>query len=166
MRVDEQFTDQITSYFRFSKFYSPSTSATGIPGILSAANTSGYNFGGSGTWTSKSGTKILTARFGKTIAYSVTDTEFPASLANAYTIGQFNLQTVTGFVGGRNFNMGEGFSGYTGVPGGSYQGNQIADIYEGAADFTRVSGRHTLQMGIDINTNDNSQPILFINDTL
>jgi hypothetical protein len=164
MRVDEQFTDQITSYFRFSKFYSPSTSATGIPGILSAANTSGYNFGGSGTWTSKSGTKILTARFGKTIAFSVTDTEFPESLANAYTIGQFNLQTVTGFVGGRNFNMGEGFSGYQGVPGGSFQGNQIADIYEGAADFTRVSGRHTLQMGLDINTNDNSQPILFIND--
>jgi outer membrane receptor protein involved in Fe transport len=165
MRVDEQFTDQITSYFRFSKFYSPSTSATGIPGILSAANTSGYNYGGSGTWTSKSGTKILTARFGKTIAYSVTDTQFPASLANAYTIGQFNLQTVTGFVGGRNFNMGEGFSGYQSVPGGSYQGNQIADIYEGAADFTRVSGRHTLQMGVDINTNDNSQPILFINDS-
>ena len=72
---------------------------------------------------------------------------------------------MTGFVGGRNFNMGEGFSGYQGVPGGSYQGNQIADIYEGAADFTRVSGRHTLQMGLDINTNDNSQPILFINDT-
>jgi hypothetical protein len=163
--MDEQFTDQITSYFRFSKFFSPSTSATGIPGILSAANTSGYNYGGSGTWTSKSGTKILTARFGKTIAFSVTDTEFPGSLANAYTIGQFNLQTVTGFVGGRNFNMGEGFSGYQGVPGGSYQGNQIADIYEGAADFTRVSGRHTLQMGLDINTNDNSQPILFINDT-
>ncbi len=44
MRVDEQFTDQITSYFRFSKLYSPSTSATGIPGILNAANTSGYNY--------------------------------------------------------------------------------------------------------------------------
>ena len=165
LRVDEQFTDQVTSYFRFAKFYSPSTSATGIPGILSAANTSGYNYGGSGTWTSKSGTKILTARFGRTTAYAVTDTEFPSKLANAYTIGQFNLQTVTGFVGGRNFNMGEGFSGYTGVPGGSYQGNQIADIYETAGDFTRVFGRHTLQMGLDINTNDNSQPILFINDT-
>ena len=164
MRVDHQFTDQITSYFRLSKFYSPATSATGIPGILSGANTSGYNFGGSGTWASKRGNKILTARFGKTIAYSFTSTEFPSALADAYTIGQFNLQTVTGFVGNRNFNVNESYSGYTSVPGGSFQGNQIADIYEGAADFTRVFGRQTLQIGIDINTNGNSQPILFIRE--
>jgi hypothetical protein len=165
MRVDHQFTDQITSYFRFSKFYSPSSSASGIPGILGVANTSGYNFGGSGTWTSKVGNKILTARFGKTIAYAVSATEFPSALADAYTIGKFNLQTVTGYVGNRNFNVGESYSGYTSLPRGSFQGNQIADIYEGAADFTRVFGRHTLQTGIDINTNDNSQPILFVSDT-
>ena len=165
MRVDQQFTDQITSYFRFTKFSSPSTSATGIPGILNAATITGYNGGASATWTSKAGNKILTGRFGKTIADAVTQNEFPASLADAYTIGQFNTQTVTGFVGGRNFNMGEGYSGYEGVPGGSYQGNQLADIYEGAVDFTRVFGRHTLQMGLDINSNNNSQPILFINDS-
>jgi carboxypeptidase family protein len=165
MRVDQQFTDQITSYFRFAKYYSPSTSATGIPGILNAANVSGYNYGGSATWTSKAGNKILTGRFGKTIALAVTERVFPSKLADAYTIGQFNTQSVTGFVGNRNFNMGESYSGYQGIAGGSVQNNQLADIYEGAADFTRVSGRHTLQMGIDINTNDNSQPILFINDT-
>jgi hypothetical protein len=57
-----------------------------------------------------------------------------------------------------------GISGYAGVPGGNFQGNNIANIWEAAADFTLVKGDHTIQMGTDINTNNNSQPILFVTE--
>ena len=56
-------------------------------------------------------------------------------------------------------------SGYDSTPQGVYQGNNIANIWEGAGDFTWVKGNHTIQVGADINTNNNAQPILFVNES-
>jgi hypothetical protein len=111
------------------------------------------------TWTSGSGNKVATGRFGRTNAFAVVGNQFPNSLANAYEAGNFNTLYVTGFLGGRSFNPGLNMPGYTHIPQGNHQGNAIADIWEGAGDFTLVKGKHTLQLGGDVNTNGGNQPM-------
>ena len=165
LRADQQFTNQLTAWFRFAKFYEPVTSATGIPTVTSENTQQGDNYGGGATWTSTNGNKVISGRLGRTESWAITQTLFPSSLANAYTTGGFNALYTTNFQGGRNFNPGQYLSGYESLPEGEYQGNEIANINEGAADVTIVKGRHTLQMGIDINSNNNNQPILFVNQS-
>ncbi|HEX4772905.1 MAG TPA: TonB-dependent receptor [Bryobacteraceae bacterium] len=166
MRIDHQISDRLSSWFRLTKFAQEITSVNGnTPGVLNGNNVDGYQTGGSATWTSGSGNKVLSARFGRTSAFAVVANQFPGDLGNAYQVGEFNTLYTTGFLGGRSFNPGFGIPGYTGIPEGNYQGNAIADIWEGAADFSWVKGKHTLQMGGDINTNGGNQPILFVNQS-
>jgi len=164
-RFDHKFNDQLQMWATLTKFYSPSTVAIGIPGVVSAVDDYGYLTGGSVTWISRSGNSILSLRGGKTSANVLLNYQFPSSLTNAYQVGGFNSQYVTGFAGGRSLNPGQYITGYTNTPEGFDQGNQLADIGELAADYTHVKGKHTLQAGVDINSNNNSQPILFVNQT-
>jgi hypothetical protein len=90
---------------------------------------------------------------------------FSSSVQNAWQTGGFDSLYATGFLGGRTFNPGQNFTDFASLPEGEVQGNQIADIYEGASDMTLLIGKHTVQLGVDINSNDNSQPILFLNQT-
>ncbi|NNN18890.1 MAG: TonB-dependent receptor, partial [Acidimicrobiaceae bacterium] len=163
MRADQQFTNQLTAWFRFAQFNEPSSSATGIPSVINSNTQKGDNFGGSATWSSSTGSKIISGRFGRTESWALTQNVFPGSLTNAWQTGGFNSLYATGYQGGRTFNPGQNISGYAGLPEGNYQGNEIANIWEGAADVTILRGRHTFQMGFDLNTNDNNQPILFVN---
>ncbi len=163
LRADHQFSDRLGTWFRLTKFNQEITNLGGnTPGVLNANNVNGYQTGMSATWTSGSGNKVLTGRFGRTNAYAVVGNQFPSSLANAYQAGGFNTLYATGFLGGRSFNPGFDIPGYTGVPEGNHQGNAIADVWQGAADFTLVKGKHTFQMGADVNTNGGNQPILFV----
>jgi hypothetical protein len=164
LRADQQWTDRLSSWFRLTKFEEPQTSATGLPGAVSANDVSGYQTGISTTWTSGSGNKVATVRFGRTNAFAVVGNQFSGNLADAWKQGGFNPLFTTGFVGSRSFNVGMGINGYAGIPGGQFQGNNIANIWEGAADFTLIKGNHTLQMGTDINSNNNVQPILFVTE--
>lgn len=161
-RVDHAFSSQLSAWATLTKFNSPLTFATGIPGVLQANNEGGYLVGGSTTWSSHNGGWIIEGRFGHNNVNVVQSDEYPSKLATAYQAGGFNSQYVTGFTGGRSFNPGQTIPGFTTIPEGLYEGNQIADIWEGAGDVTHVVGRHTLQFGIDINTNNNAQPILYV----
>lgn len=165
IRVDHRFNDQWAIWGTFNKFYSPETNATGFPGITSANNEWGYLTGGNMTYATRDGRSILAARFGRTWANVSLGQEFSGKLQNAYQLGNFNSQFTTGFIGGRNFNPGMTIPGYATMPEGQYQGNVVANTWEGAADFTHVKGRHTLQMGLDINTNANAEPILYVQES-
>ncbi len=164
-RIDHTFNDRLFVWGTFNKFDLHASSAVGIPGVTNAQDESGYLTGGSVTWTSRSGKSILDARFGRTEEYILLNYNFPAGLANAYQAGGFNSQTVSGFTGGLSFNPGMTIPGFTTLPEGFNQGNQLANIWETAGDYTRLMGKHTLQMGADINTNNNRQPILYVNET-
>ena len=165
LRADQQWTDRLGSWFRLTKFAEPTTNSTGIPSVLGGNYQNGYQTGISTTWTSSTGNKVGTVRFGHTMSYSVVTNSFPSSLANVWQTAGINPLFSSGFVGGRNFNPGMYISGYDYTPEGEYQGNNIANIWEGAGDFTWVKGNHTIQAGADINTNNNAQPILFVNES-
>lgn len=165
IRGDRQFTDQLLAWFRFAEFKQPLTGATGFTTVKSQNTQNGDNYGGSVTWSSKNGSKILSGRLGRTEGWAITTNIFDSSVATAYQDGGFNNLYTTGYQGGRNFNPGQNIDGYAGLPEGVYQGNQIANIWEGAADLTMVKGKHTMQAGLDINSNNNNQPILFVNQS-
>jgi len=165
LRVDHQFSSSLSSWYRLTKFAQESSGATGLPSILSLNPVTGYQTGGSVTWVSKGGNKVLTGRFGRTEAFTLLEQQFANSVQNAWQAAGFNPLYASGFSGGRSFNPGQDFTDFTTIQRGQYQGNQIARIWEGAADFTWSKGNHTIQAGFDINTNNNAQPILFVDQT-
>ena len=165
LRVDHQFNNAWSSWYRLTKFSQSSTGATGLPLIQSVNPVTGYQTGGSATWVSGEGNKVLTGRFGRTEAFTLLEQQFASSVQNAWQTGGFNPLYATGFFGGRSFNPGQTFTDFISIARGQYQGNQIARIWEGAADFTWIKGKHTIQAGFDINTNNNTQPILFVNQS-
>jgi hypothetical protein len=163
LRVDHQFDNAWSSWYRLTKFSQSSISATGLPLIQSVNPVTGYQTGGSVTWVSKSGDEVITGRFGRTEAFTLLEQQFASSVQNAWQNAGFDTLYASGFSGGRSFNPGQTFTDFTSIARGQYQGNQIARIWEGAADLTYVAGKHTVQAGFDINTNNNTQPILFVN---
>lgn len=165
LRADQQWTDRLNSWFRLTKYEQTTTSSVGVPNVLGGNRQNGYQTGVSTTWTSNTGNKVATVRFGHTMAYALVENTFSSSIANAWQTAGINPLFSQGFLGGRTFNVGMNIAGYNSIPQGVSQGNNIANIWQGAGDFTWVKGNHTLQMGVDINTNNNSQPILFVNET-
>jgi hypothetical protein len=163
LRVDHQFDNAWSTWYRLNKFSQSSVGATGLPLIKSVNPVTGYQTGGSVTWVSKGGDKVITGRFGRTEAFTLLEQQFAGSVQNAWQNAGFDTLYASGFSGGRSFNPGQTFTDFTSIARGQYQGNQIARIWEGAADLTYVKGKHTFQAGFDINTNNNSQPILFVN---
>jgi len=161
IRFDHQFNDSTSGWVRYTGFTEPSTSATGIPGVLGANFNHGYQAGGAITHTFSGGTKVATFRFGRTSSQANVLIEFNRVPADAWKQGNFSPLFSSDFVGGISLNPGLGIPGYAGIPGGSIQGNHIADVWEYAGDLTMVYGRHTIQVGADFNTNNNTQPILF-----
>jgi len=163
LRVDHQFNNAWSSWYRLTKFSQTSVGATGLPLIQSVNPVTGYQTGGSVTWVSKGGNKVVSGRFGRTEAFTLLEQQFASSVQNAWQNAGFNSLYASGFSGERSFNPGQTFTDFTSIARGQYQGNQIARIWEGAADLTWVKGKHTIQAGFDINTNNNAQPILFVN---
>ena len=165
LRVDHQFSDSLTSWYRLTKFSQSSVSATGLPAIQSVNPVTGYQTGGSVTWTSKGGKQVVSGRFGRTEAFTLLEHQFSSATENAWQTAGFNPLYASGFSGGRSFNPGQYFTDFVTISQGQYQGNQIARIWEGAGDYTYIAGKHTIQAGFDINTNNNTQPILFVDQT-
>jgi len=162
-RFDHQFNDSTTGWVRYTGFTQPDTSATGIPGVESASFIHGYQAAGAITHAFGGGTKVATFRFGRTSAQANVTNEFTTVPANEWVQGGFSPLYASGFVNGLSQNVGVGITGFTGMPGGTVQGNHIADVDETAGDLTIVHGHHTFQMGADFSTNNNTQPILFVN---
>ena len=161
-RFDHQFSDSTSGWVRYTGFTQPNSSATGIPGVVNAQFIHGYQAAGAITHTFGGGTKVATFRFGRTSAQANTETDFTGVSSSAWQVGGFSPLFASNFLNGIQLNVGATPSGFTGVPGGSFQGNHISDIDETAGDLTIVHGRHTFQMGADFSTNNNTQPILFV----
>jgi hypothetical protein len=161
LRADHEFNSQFSTWFRLTKFSQIASSATGIgPEVTSTNPVNGYQTGISVSWASKSGDKIISGRFGRTKAFTLSSRSFASSLLDAWKSANFNPLYASGFSGGLSFDPGQEFSDFVSIPNGTYQGNDITLVWEGAADATWAKGRHTLQAGFDINTNNTQLPIL------
>jgi carboxypeptidase family protein len=159
IRFDHQFTDNTTGWVRYTGTTTPSTSGTGLPTMLNANFVHGYQAGGAITHTFSGGTKVWTGRFGRTSAQANVLNTYSGVSPTEWVQGGFAPAFAGDFPGGLNMNPGIGLIGYNGIPQPAYEGNRLADIWEGATDFTWIHGHHTIQMGLDINSNNNQEPI-------
>ena len=161
IRFDHQFNSSTTGWARYTGFTTPSTSGTGEPTLLGANFVHGYQAGGAITHTFAGGSKVATFRFGRTSTEAIVGNTFNGISPDLWIQGGFTAAFAADFPGGINLLPGVSPAGYAGANGSAVQKNHMADVYEGAGDFTWVRGHHTIQMGVDINTNNNSQPINF-----
>jgi hypothetical protein len=161
LRFDHEFSVNTSGWVRYTGFTQPSTSGTGLPTSVYANYIHGYQAGGAITHSFGGGTKVATFRFGRTSAQANVTTKLASGVSPNVWEGVFapiyNIESPFLMV------PGTGVPGYQGVPGGSFQGNHYADVYEWAGDFTWVHGHHTIQTGADFNTNNGAQPIYFVN---
>lgn len=160
IRFDHEFTQSTSGWIRYTGFTTPSHSGSALPTENNANYVHGYQAGGAITHTFSSGTKVATVRFGRTSAQANVLTQLNGVSPNVWQ-GVFTPAYVE--TSPLLIYPGVGIPGFTGINGGSFQGNHYADTYEWAGDFTWIHGRHTIQAGADFNTNNGAQPIYFVN---
>jgi hypothetical protein len=163
LRFDQQFNDRNSLWIRYTGFTQPDLASGGFPGILSTIYLHGYQAGASYLHSFGS-TAVLNAQFGRT---SVDDNDLvephdvPASLWQS--VG-FAPNFAGNFVGNiSSFNPGMEIPGYLSF-GSQLQEHQVTNVYEGKASLAVIRGRHTLEMGVSFQTNDENGPLDYLWD--
>ncbi len=159
VRLDQQLSASNSIWGRFSQFHATQTTSGGFTGLGTENVSDGQNWGVSYLHTfGASATLQLTA--GHVWQYFETITTF----ANPVDTSGFNQSFVCGFLGPLPCQVP--IVAVTGFAGGgnSYLADTDGDIYEWKGDFTKLIGRHSLQVGASISHNDES--VLNANDNL
>ena len=161
LRLDHQFSEQTSAWFRYSGFTQPDIFAAGWPGSSNNLYDHGYQGAVSITHTFSGGSKVLTAGFGRNSA----QTNYVGHLGVPGDLWQqvgFSPAFAAIFHQSGSLNPSVAYSGFNNRPGGHIQDTHMSDIYEWKGDFTWVHGRHTIQMGADFQTNNTHSPIEYI----
>jgi len=162
LRFDRQFTERTTAWLRYTGFTQPDSSAGGWPGSTSNTYFHGYQAAVALTHTFGGGSKVITASFGRNSVRN----NYVAKLGvpdDLWSQTGFVPLFASGYKASGSLNPSACFSGFDCRPSGQRQITDMADIYEWKVDFTLVRGRHTLQAGVDLNTNSTNSPIEYDN---
>jgi hypothetical protein len=152
-RIDEQLNQTNSLWFRYSGFDLPQTGSGGYVGLRAVNHSSAVNYGISYLHTFGS-TATLQVQFGHNRQDVSNTTLFTNPPSNILDQTGYNNNFACGFLGPPsclipNITI-QGFLG----GGQTYNNTEGSNIYEWKADFTKVIGKHTLQLGFDINTDD------------
>jgi hypothetical protein len=163
LRFDRQFSERTSGWLRYTGFTQPDSVSGGYPGSTSNLFEHGYQAATSITHTFGGGSKVLTVGFGRntqqinlinklSVAENLgLEVGFDPSFASGAT--RINAATVGGI------NPSVGMTGFDSRPSIGLTNLHAADIWEWKADFTWVRGRHTIGMGLDLNTDNLTQPL-------
>ena len=164
IRFDHQFSNNTTGWVRYTGANTPSTSGSGLPSVLEANFLHAYQAGGAITHTFAGGTKVATFRFGRTSAQDNGYGVLVGVPQDVWQTGGFTPAFAWNYLPGIPLQLQITMVGFYGTPYMEYEGNHMADTYEIAHDFTWIHGRHTIQTGFDLNTNNNAQPFGYAYD--
>ncbi|MGH9619621.1 MAG: TonB-dependent receptor, partial [Bryobacteraceae bacterium] len=166
-RIDQYFGERDQLFARISYYDQNNSSSGGFPGALNRVIISGWNGVIHETHTFGP-TAVLDAYFGRNWGDDLTEVTFPnapSGLVNQLEQVGFSPNFVGNFVAGHGpFIPSMGIAGYVSA-GESSQETEIADIWEGGADFTKILGRHTLKIGGHLATNNTESPIFSLGDS-
>lgn len=154
MRFDEQLSSRDSLFARYTGLTQPSTASGGYVGLRSATYYHGYQVGVSWIHTF-SGNAVLQTSFGRNSVQYIVNTRY-TSVQNPATLNQqvgFAANFVRPFYNGATWIPQIPLSGFMSGGEGTDK-NHTSDIYEYKADFSKIHGRHTLKMGVDISTNN------------
>lgn len=163
LRLDHQFSENTSAWLRYTGFTQPDKFAVGWPGTTQALFDHGYQGAVSVSHTFGGGSKVLTGGFSRNSVQTnyVSRLGVPSNLWQ--TVG-FSPAYAAIFHTSGQLNPNVNYSGFNNRPGGHIQNTHMSNIYEGKVDFTWVRGRHTMQMGADIQTNNAESPIEYIDE--
>ncbi|HEX7362631.1 MAG TPA: TonB-dependent receptor [Bryobacteraceae bacterium] len=160
-RIDQYFGERDQLFARISYYDQNNSSSGGFPGALNRVIISGWNGVIHETHTFGP-TAVLDAYFGRNWGDDLTEVTFPnapSGFVNQLEQVGFSPNFVGNFVAGHGpFIPSLGIAGYVSA-GESSQETEIADIWEGGGDFTKILGRHTLKIGGHLATNNTESPI-------
>ena len=162
LRFDHQFSETTSGWLRYTGFTQPDVAAGSWPGSTANTYYHGYQASASVTHTFSGGSKVLTGSFGRNSVRN----NYIARLGvpdDLWSQVGFSPAFAAGFKASGSLNPSACFSGFNCRPSGQRQLTDASDIYEFKADFTMIHGKHTIQAGADINTNNTFSPIEYNN---
>jgi outer membrane receptor protein involved in Fe transport len=156
MRVDQAFGDRDVLFSRVSYYSQNSSNSGGFPGAVAGVNIGGWN------WTANeihtfSPSAVLDLHLARNQGNDLNTTTFPNAPPQ---IGADLL--ASGFASNfiSNYQAGKGpyipvvaISGFASA-GQQVQGTSLADTWQFGGNFTKITGRHTLKVGVDAATNN------------
>ncbi len=164
IRGDQYIKNSDQIMFRFSKYYQVHDVPTSVIGVQNS-DIYGYNVAAHETHTF-SPTAILDVYFGRNYGNNDETTglpgETPAFISQLRTLGLAPaMLTNAGYTYAPSISV----SGYVSTPYSYLQDTGLADVFQYGGTFAKITGKHTLKFGVDLETNNFVSPIRYTNES-
>ena len=167
-RIDQTFGTKDSIFGRVSYSNQPISSSAGYPGALNTILIESWNMAVRESH-SFTPTATLDLTFGRNVGYDITQVSFaraPTSFGQQLISAGINPKFLTGFLSTPDTLVPTiSISGYTSTGGNNLQNTQLANTYEGGADFSKIIGRHTFKTGATYNSLNFYGPIAGANES-
>jgi hypothetical protein len=162
VRIDQNFGQKNTVFFRYSATNSLLTTSGGIPGLVKNGSIPGRNWGASWVHTFNS-SLVLQVQYARTTNQDNSSTLFTHAPANLDATVGFSSSFVGGFAaaGGRSLIPSPGISGY--ASGGENITNvpKATDSHQVNGNLTKIVRNHTLTFGGGFTSNRFESPLSY-----
>jgi hypothetical protein len=162
VRIDQNFGQKNTVFFRYSAINSLLTSSGGLPGLVKNGSIPGRNWGASYVHTFNS-SLVLQVQYARTTNQDNSATLFTHPPANLDSTVGFSSTFVGGFAaaGGRSLIPNPQISGY--ASGGENITNvpKATDSHQISGNLTKIVGNHTLTFGGGFTSNRFESPLSY-----
>jgi len=162
VRIDQNFGQKNTVFFRYSAINSLLTTSGGLPGLVKHGSIPGRNWGASWVHTFNS-SLVLQVQYARTTNQDNSSTLFTHPPANLDSTVGFSSSFVSGFAaaGGRSLIPSPGISGY--ANGGENITNvpKATDSHQVSGNLTKIVRNHTLTFGGGFTSNRFESPISY-----
>jgi len=162
VRIDQNFGQKNTVFFRYSAINSLLTTSGGLPGLVKHGSIPGRNWGASWVHTFNS-SLVLQVQYARTTNQDNSSTLFTHPLANLDSTVGFSSSFVSGFAaaGGGSLIPSPGISGY--ANGGENITNvpKATDSHQVSGNLTKIVRNHTLTFGGGFTSNRFESPISY-----
>src|SRR5882672_10337105 len=162
VRIDQNFGQKNSVFFRYSAINSLLTTSGGIPGLVKNGSIPGRNWGASWVHTFNS-SLVLQVQYARTTNQDNSSTLFTHPPANLDATVGFSSSFVGGFAaaGGRSLIPSPGISGY--ANGGENITNvpKATDSHQVGGNLTKIVRNHTLSFGGGFTSNRFESPLSY-----
>ena len=162
VRIDQNFGQKNTVFFRYSAINSLLTTSGGLPGLVKHGSIPGRNWGASYVHTFNS-SLVLQVQYARTTNQDNSATRFTNPPANLFSTVGFSSTFVGGFAaaGGASLIPSPGISGY--ASGGENITNvpKATDSHQVSGNLTKIVRNHTLTFGGGFTSNRFESPLSY-----
>jgi hypothetical protein len=162
VRIDQNFGQKNTVFFRYSAINSLLTTSGGLPGLVKNGSIPGRNWGASWVHTFNS-SLVLQVQYARTTNQDNSSTLFTHPPANLDSTVGFSSSFVGGFAaaGGHSLIPSPGISGY--ASGGENITNvpKATDSHQANGNLTKIVRNHTLTFGGGFTSNRFESPLSY-----